>query len=247
MNKQLLHRVGLAVVPRLLWCVTSLWFATLRVRYHDEEHKRKTLDAGQAIIFTCWHYSLFLLFQIMRGYRGVVMVSSSRDGDYIARFAELFGLTAVRGSRNRQGTQALKGLLAVCREGRSVGLVADGSQGPAMVAQPGSILMASRTGNQILPAAWSASSYFTLRSWDSTAFPLPFSRVDVVFGEPLAVAEGLDSDGVEQYRQNLEARLNAIYQRAWQLQGRESHYTPGAEGRARLSARSRRRMNKKKG
>ena len=183
----MLNSVALAVVPRLVGLLTRLWFATLRVRVTGEEHLQATLGSDQPIILTCWHYSLLPFFQVMRRYRGVVMVSSSNDGEYIARFAECFGLTTVRGSRNRQGLQALKGLLRQCRAGRNVGLVADGSQGPPRKAQPGAVLLASRSGHPILPVVWSASRYLAARSWDRTAFPAPFARFDVIYGAPMSV------------------------------------------------------------
>lgn len=224
MNKDSFGRsLLLVIVPRLFWLVTRAWYATLRVRFHGLEHRQATLDSGRPTILTCWHYSLLLLFQVLRRYRGVVMVSSSRDGDYIASYAEYCGLTTVRGSRNRQGLQALKELLRCGQAGRSIGLIADGSQGPPRVAQPGSILLSSRSGSAILPVAWSASKYFAVRSWDRTAFPWPFARVEVLFGEPLAVPPELDGEGIERCRLELEHRLNLLYGQAWAMTGRDGH------------------------
>jgi lysophospholipid acyltransferase (LPLAT)-like uncharacterized protein len=90
------------------------------------EHLRATLDSRQTIV-SFWHYSLLVIFQLMRNYSGVVMVSSSSDGEYVARFARLCGYETVRGSRNKQGLQALKELLRHCRAGQNAALVADGS------------------------------------------------------------------------------------------------------------------------
>jgi len=223
MKDGVLNRMGLRVIPSLVWLLTSIWFATCRVRVHGGEHLQATLAGNRTTILTFWHYSLLLVFPLMRRFRGVAMVSSSRDGDYIARYAECYGLETVRGSRNRQGIQALKELIRHCRQGRNTALVADGSQGPPLVAQPGSILLASRTGNPVLPVVWAASRYLAISSWDRTAFPWPFSRVDVFYGEPVAVPSELHSEGIEEYRQLLEDRLNRLYRQAWSLHGREQH------------------------
>ncbi|MFV0438755.1 MAG: lysophospholipid acyltransferase family protein [Desulfopila sp.] len=217
------HRLALAIVPPLIYWLTRLWFASCRVRVVGGDHLTATLAAGRPTILTFWHYSLLVVFQLMRSYRGVVMVSSSRDGDYVARFAECFGMEAIRGSRNRQGVGALKGLLRYCRQGYNVGIVADGSQGPPRLAQPGGVLLSSRTGNVILPVVWAASRYWTVRSWDKTAFPWPFARVDVIFGQTIEVPPGLAGDGLEEYRLLLEARLNEMYRQAWALHGRTGH------------------------
>lgn len=223
MKDGLLYRVSLKVVPTAIWLVSKMWFATCRVREHGGEHRQSVTGGNRQVIATFWHYSLLVVFQLAREFSGVAMVSSSRDGEYIARFAQLCGFSAVRGSRNKQGVQALKELLTSCRAGRNTALVADGSQGPARVAQPGSILLASRTGIPILPVAWSASRYMTIRSWDRTAFPKPFATVDFIYGEPLLVPPGLKSEGIEEYRLLLENRLNALYEEMWAIYGRKEH------------------------
>jgi lysophospholipid acyltransferase (LPLAT)-like uncharacterized protein len=71
--------------------------------------------------------------------------------------------------------------------------------------------------------AWSASRYLSIRSWDRTAFPKPFSRVEVIYGAPLEVPPDLDSEGIEEYRLRLEDRLNEMYAQSWSLQGKKEH------------------------
>lgn len=222
MKDGVLARLSLRIVPTAVWLLTRIWFATCRVRMQGEEHLRATLKSRQTIV-SFWHYAVLGVFQVMRNYTGVAMVSSSSDGEYVARFARLCGYEAVRGSRNKQGIQALKELLRHCRAGQNAALVADGSQGPPRIAQPGAILLASRTGVPILPMVWSASRYLSIRSWDRTSFPKPFSRVEVIFGEPIEVPADIKAEGIEEYRLLLENRLNEMYERAWSLQGRKEH------------------------
>lgn len=219
----MLDSLAVKVVPVVAWLVTRLWFSTCRVKVHGGEHLQRVLTDDRPGILTFWHYSLVLIINLMWRYGGVAMVSSSKDGEYIANYLKCYGLSAARGSRNRQSTQALKELLRHCREGKNAVLVADGSQGPARVAQAGSILLASRTGNPILPMLWSASRYLTFRSWDRTAIPWPFAKVDVLYGEPIEVPTGLDGDGLEQYRLLLEERLNELYRQVWGFQGKKEH------------------------
>jgi hypothetical protein len=187
------------------------------------EYRQATFDSNRPVIASFWHYSLLGIFQLAQKYSAAIMVSSSRDGEYIARFAELCGFPAVRGSRNRRGMQALKDLMRFCKSGHNTALVADGSQGPPRVAQPGAILLASRTGVPILPVAWAASSYISIRSWDKTSFPKPFSTVDIICGEPIEVPPDLKGEGIEEYRLLLEKRLNSIYEEVWAMHGKTEH------------------------
>ena len=223
MKRDLLFQISLKVVPALINWLTRLVFFTCRVRLHGTGYREDTVGKGQQVIGTFWHYSILGVFQVMKKYSGVAMVSSSKDGEYIARLAEGVGFSTVRGSRNNQGVQALKDLIRVARAGENIAIVADGSQGPARVLQPGSILLSSRTGVPILPMAWGASRYMTIRSWDRTAFPKPFSTVDFVFGEPLLVPKGIKGDEIDKWRLVLEDRLNSLYEKVWLEHGRSEH------------------------
>lgn len=223
MKDGLLRNISVRVIPATVWFLTRLLFATYRVREHGREQLQAVVDSKRQAVCTFWHYSILVIFPLMRKHSGVAMVSSSSDGEYIARLAEHYGFSTVRGSRNRQGIAALKELIRSCREGRNAALVADGSQGPARIAQPGAVLLASRTEMPILPVVWSASNFLAVRSWDRTAFPWPFSTVDVMYGEPIEVPADLRGEALEEYRLLLENRLNTMYRQMWSLHGVTEH------------------------
>lgn len=219
----LLHRVSLFLVPKLIYWLICIWFSTCRTREHGVEHRQCTLDVGKATVASFWHYTVLFVLYHQRRESGVAMVSASRDGEYIARLAQELGFDTARGSRNNRGMQALKEVLKAVKAGRKTAIVADGSQGPPRIAQPGAILVASRTGVPVLPMMWSASNYLTIPSWDRTAIPTPFCRIDFLYGEPLFVPPDLKDEGIEEYRRLLEERLNELYSRAWRMHGREEH------------------------
>ncbi len=216
------YRVSVVVVPRLYVAVSRLWFATCRVRIEGRRHLQAGL-AGGTIIAAFWHYSMLYIFYNLRSLSAAVMVSASKDGEYIARVAGLLGHVPVRGSSNQKGVSGLKKMLREVRKGNNAGIVADGSQGPARKAQAGAILVASRTGSAIVPMAWAASRYIAFHSWDRTAVPMPFCRINFQYGEPILVPSGIKGDDIEQYRLELEKRLNALYDTAWKRVGRRPH------------------------
>ena len=98
--------------------------------------------------------------------------------------------------------------------GKPAGFTLDGPRGPARVAQPGALWLAKTTGNPVLPFHLEAGRHWTLRSWDRTQIPKPFTTVSIAMGEPLIVAADADDAGIETARQSLEARLQALEQRA---------------------------------
>jgi lysophospholipid acyltransferase (LPLAT)-like uncharacterized protein len=105
-------------------------------------------------------------------------------------------------------------LVRAMSQGKPVGFTLDGPRGPARVAQPGAVWLASRTGNPLLPFHLEASSHWTLGSWDRTQIPKPFSRVALAVGAPLEVPSGADDATLEAVRVALEQRLAALEARA---------------------------------
>ena len=223
MKEGVLNSILLRVVPVTLALLIRLWFCTCRVKVHNLHYFLDPKKTGKPVIASFWHYSIIYFFYYVRGNRVTAMVSASRDGEYIARLGKQFGYSAARGSRNNRGMEGLKALFRAIRSGDNCAIVADGSQGPARVAQPGAIFLASRTGAPVLPMLWSAARYFTVRSWDRTVIPKPFSRIDFYYGEPIFVPADLKADGIEEYRLLLEARLNALYAAAWSQHNKSEH------------------------
>ena len=200
-----------------------LWFATCRVRVHGQEYVDVVVREHRSGIAAFWHYSFLYLFYHLRSYPAAVMVSASRDGEYIARLAERFGHRPVRGSSNRRGVAALREIIELTRQGRNAGIVADGSQGPARKAQAGCILMAAKSGKPIIPMVWAASRFIAFHSWDRTVVPLPFATIAIHHGEPLVVPAEPTPVQVEACRMELEHRLNLLYDKAWQEVGHGRH------------------------
>lgn len=207
----------------MVYGLTRLWFATCRVRVRGDGSLREFIRSGNTGIAAFWHYSFLFLFYYFRDFRAAVMVSASKDGEYIARLAQLMGHVPVRGSSNRGGVRALRDMIEQLRRGSNSAIVADGSQGPARKVQPGCILMASKSGKPIFPCAWATDRPLIFKSWDRTVVPLPFATVVMRIGEPLWVPAGIDGTQVEWYRLELENRLNRLYDAAWHEVGRGPH------------------------
>lgn len=217
-----LYKASLAVVPRLYVGLTALWFGSCPLEIRGRENLDKVLAQGAAVV-PFWHYSVFYVLYHLRRYPGVAMVSASRDGEYIARVAELFGFETVRGSANRFGVRALKGLVNHVKQGKNAGIVADGSQGPALKVQPGAIMLAAKSGSPILPIVWAVKRYKAFNSWDHSVLPMPFSPMILEYGDLIYVEAKMTSARVEEYRMQVEREMMTIYHRLWQEFGKSSH------------------------
>jgi lysophospholipid acyltransferase (LPLAT)-like uncharacterized protein len=203
--------------------LTKIWFGTCRLEIRGQETLDKVLAEGAAVV-PFWHYSVFYMLHHLRQYPGVAMVSASKDGEYIARVAELLGFETVRGSGNRFGVRALKGMVDHVKQGKNAGIVADGSQGPPLKVQPGAIMLAAKSGSPIIPIVWAAKRYKVFNSWDHSVLPMPFSPMILQYGDLIYVEEHkLNAELLEKYRQRVETSMNAMYRDLWREFGRDGH------------------------
>lgn len=229
-KKKWKRKLLLALTPLLYKMIMGFLLFTCRKEMKGKEIWEGLLASGQPFILAFWHYNVLCACMCGGKLPMVGMVSPSKDGEFIARILESRGIIPVRGSRSKGGVAAMKGVFKAVRQGRSPVIIADGSQGPAMVAQGGSVVVASRTGIPIVPMNWAFSRYKLFRSWDKTLLPMPFARMVWEIGEPIEVPAKLDSEGIEEYRLVLEEKLMANYEAAWAEFSKKGHDDIAEEG-----------------
>jgi lysophospholipid acyltransferase (LPLAT)-like uncharacterized protein len=190
---------------------------TLRWRIEGLQHLDAIQASGRQPVMAFWHGRILpATFYFRR--RGIVVITSENfDGEWIARIIERFGYGTARGSTSRGGKKAMLQLVRDMRAGRAAGFTLDGPRGPARVAQAGAVWLASATGNPLLPFHLEASSHWSLRSWDRTQIPKPFSTVAMAVGEPMEVPGDASAEMLEQSRRELERRLSALETRAIEM------------------------------
>ncbi len=161
-----------------------------------------------------WHARILPATYYFRG-RGIVVITSENfDGEWIAGIIRRFGYGTARGSTSRGGLKALLQLKRDMAAGKPTGFTVDGPRGPARVAQPGALWLAKATGNPVLPFHLEANRYWSVKSWDRTQIPKPFTTVALAVGEPFDVP---GDAGIESARRLLDERLAALEQRALSL------------------------------
>ncbi len=169
-----------------LGLVARAWLASLRVRVEAPPG----LDAAGASpwCLALLHGQQFGLLAWPRRRAVVALVSRSPDGELLARALARVGLDAVRGSSSRGGARALLALARRLRRGGvDAAFAVDGPRGPAGSPRPGALLAARASGGLVVPIACAARPAFVFaRSWDAFELPLPFARVVVALGEPIA-------------------------------------------------------------
>jgi lysophospholipid acyltransferase (LPLAT)-like uncharacterized protein len=190
---------------------------TLRWRVEGLSHLDAIHASGRQPVMAFWHGRILPATVYFRD-RGIVVITSENfDGEWIARIIERFGYGTARGSTTRGGRKAMLQLVRDMAAGRPAGFTVDGPRGPARVAQPGAVWLAKLTGNPVLPFHLEAAAAWTMRSWDRTQIPKPFSTVTLVVGEPLEVPPDATAAVLDAARAELESRLAALETRAREL------------------------------
>ena len=207
-------RLQARLISTLGYPLIAALASTFRWRQEGLQHLDEVKRSGRQPIMAFWHGRILPSTYFFRR-RGIVVITSENfDGEWIAGIIERFGYGTARGSTSRGAVKALVQLKRDMAAGKPAAFTLDGPRGPARVAQPGAIWLAKATGNPIVPFHIEARRHWTLRSWDRTQIPKPFSDLAIAIGEPIEVPAGADDAAMERARQALEARLTALEVRA---------------------------------
>jgi lysophospholipid acyltransferase (LPLAT)-like uncharacterized protein len=191
-------RVWVAVlVGRLAYRALAL---TWRYTVHGGEPFEDCVRAGKRAAFALWHGEMLPLIWYWRG-RGIrALISTHSDGEIIARIVESIGYKTARGSSSRDGTRALRDLIAALKDDQTIAVTPDGPRGPRHVFAAGVLLATQRTTAPIILGRAVVDRSWTMRSWDRFIVPKPFARVEL-FHSPLVFArEGKDVDAETEAR-----------------------------------------------
>jgi lysophospholipid acyltransferase (LPLAT)-like uncharacterized protein len=210
-------RTEIAAIAGLGYPLINALGQTLRWRVEGREHLDAIAASGRQPVMAFWHGRILpATFYFRR--RGIIVITSENfDGEWIARIIERFGYGTARGSTSRGGLKALLQLKRDMEAGKAAGFTLDGPRGPARVAQPGAIWLAKATGNPVLPFHAEASRHWTMKSWDRTQIPKPFSTVALAIGEPLSVPADASDAKVEEQRLRLESSLKSLEARTLEM------------------------------
>jgi lysophospholipid acyltransferase (LPLAT)-like uncharacterized protein len=202
--------IFLRVIPPLVALLVKLLMLSCRVIKveGEEEHREALARSGGGAIYVTWHQRMPYHFHYFGSRHVTVMISQSRDGEYVSRMAKWLGFRNVRGSSTRGGRVALKELIQRIRNGEIGGMLADGPLGPAREAKKGAIVMARDTRVPLIPILWSADRCWLLHTWDRYMIPKPFARIVFYYAEPIWVPRFSKTEELESYRTILENRLN---------------------------------------
>jgi lysophospholipid acyltransferase (LPLAT)-like uncharacterized protein len=146
-----------------------------------------------------------------KGFKLTQMVSLSKDGSIGSLLGKWAKLRVVRGSSNRGGSKALRGLFReIQKERSSILILPDGSQGPIYQAKAGAIVLAQLSGAPLCLFSCDANRAWHVKSWDKLIVPKPFSKITVRIPALYYIPRELDKTQLEKERKKMEDQLNEL-------------------------------------
>lgn len=216
----------LRLAAALFAAYTRLTLASLRWTRVNEDIPQAIWAHGGPAILCLWHQGIPLSAPTWPAKQGAqelqVLISRSKDGEFIAQVMQRLGFGSIRGSskkqtdlaKNKNGEQAFRDMVRCLQSGRAVAVTPDGPRGPALEMQKGVAALARVTGAPVLLVGLAAAPCTRLKTWDRTIVPAPFGRAAMVWGGPFFArreddADALTADWTRRLR-DLDAQAQAI-------------------------------------
>ena len=198
--------------PPIIAMLLRAFGAALRFRVEDPENLL-TRNPDQPRIWAFWHSRIlmmpYLYARLCPGRRMLMMVSRSRDGEFITRIMNRFGIDGARGSSSKGGSDALRELLRELErpQARDIGITPDGPRGPREKVQDGVLALAANSRRAIYPITLRYSRCWRLGSWDRFQIPQPGAVCRVIIGPAVAAPKSAESSELDRVRNELEKAL----------------------------------------
>ncbi len=214
------------VVFLLFSCYYLLVAFSTRIEEHHGEIPRQFRAKNQRFVVSTWHGRLLYTgFMVRRklGGRFVAFNSPHLDGRMLAWLHRWMGIKTVYGAPNKNPERGMMNLLKYVKKQPSDLLITpDGPRGPRQRVKRGVIAFAKISDVPIIPFVSVPYKGVMLKSWDRFVLARPFTKIIVLWGEPIFIDKKADKDAQTQAQKLLEDRMNHLLQEADRMVGRET-------------------------
>lgn len=179
----------------LIRVLVKLYLSTFRYRLKGFEEFEK-MAKTKRIVLLLWHNQLMGIVGFRnKRHKFVTMISRSKDGDLFAPVVEAMGNNkVVRASSSRGAAAGTLEMLEYMNRGWHGAMAADGPKGPKYEVKQGGLFLAKKADCVLVPLLMDCKSFWRTRSWDNFVIPKPFSRITLIFAEPIYISDSADKE-----------------------------------------------------
>ncbi len=198
----------------LLSYAVNLLCKTLRITFINKNVIDELEGSKKNYVLAFWHGTMLAPWYLCRHKNFAALISKSKDGDLLAKILRGWGYIVVRGSSSAGGNVALGIMIDYAKNKNSIAITPDGPRGPANKLKAGGVITAKKSGLPLVMAGIGYNRNRKLNSWDKFQIPKFFSRVRVVYSNPVFIDNNLDYDNTSKIIDECEKELNRIQKEA---------------------------------
>lgn len=185
--------------------VIFLWFRTLRFGISIGK-----IPENGILIF--WHRHIFAVIAYLLRFSKTssitALVSGSKDGKMLQSVLKAFHFNVVEGSSSEGGFSSLLHLERSLKADQTILITPDGPKGPPEIIKPGALHVARYSEKPLIAIHVKYSSHWQLKSWDRAVLPIPFSRCEMIFSDPLTLRRESSEIEMTELQNKLELSLH---------------------------------------
>jgi lysophospholipid acyltransferase (LPLAT)-like uncharacterized protein len=168
------------------------------------------ISRDQNCVVAFWHGKMFLGWYLQKDKNFSALVSLSKDGELLANLLTKWGYKVTRGSSHIGGKEALDMMVEQADAGNSFAITPDGSKGLAKKMKAGAAVLAKKCSQNLFLIGIGYKKKVVLKSWDSFEIPLPFTKVTVVYSDPIKINTDLTYEETSKVINDLGIKLNEL-------------------------------------
>jgi len=209
-DSNFLKKAGNILLPGVI----NFLAGTLRIEKVNFDKTRQLIKSGEGIAAVFWHGSMIAGWYVFRGKNSSALISASKDGEMLNGVLKNWKYKTIRGSSSKGGKEALEVLVNELKENRIVAITPDGPRGPYHEFKPGAVVAAKKSGKKLVLAGIDYKKKKQLKSWDKFEVPLPFSKVKMVFSDPIEINPELTFEETGELIKDCELKLKMLQEKA---------------------------------
>ena len=193
LNKLLRSHSTQSLIAWIATLYIKLVYITSKWSIQNNETIDHYINQNKPIIIAFWHGHLLMMNCAWnRNTPFNMLISNHRDGKFITKVTQNFGILVTNGSTDRQGFAAARQLIAKLKQGEAIGITPDGPRGPREQISDGILQLARLAKADIIPMAYSSTNMRILRTWDRFRLAFPFGKGVFIVGAPVEYTQDID-------------------------------------------------------
>ena len=187
---------------------------TLRVNIVNSKQVDEYIARKEKFILAFWHGTMLYPWYHHKNNTMLALISQSKDGELLARTLKYWNYKVVRGSSSKGGDVALGIMVDFAKFEGSVCLTPDGPRGPERAFKAGAVVAAKKSGVPLVLLGVAYQKKSMLKSWDKFQIPQPFSKVQLMYSDPIVIDKNTDRNIVSATIEECEKQLNLLQEKA---------------------------------